>query len=94
MTQVVPVLQQLDRLYGSEAEPYCHDIRETRHAQDMLAQLVAELVARQPSALRRVCAPRDLAERLSEVHGVRRVNGLLPVPSRINQTELDPAAVA
>jgi hypothetical protein len=94
MRDLVPLLRQLDHVYGSEAEPYCVDPTRVRAAQDTLAGLIVQAIAAHQGTLRRVWAPADVAEWLTAEYAVRRVNLPMAIPAWLNQVDLEPADVA
>jgi hypothetical protein len=94
MDQILPLLRQLDRLYGSEVEPYCRDLSQVRAAQETLARLIVELLAERPAALKRACAPAELADHLAAHHRVRRADLPLPSPPWLDQVDVEPADLA
>ena len=91
---LVPLLRQLDSLYGSETEPYCLDLSQVRAAQATLAGLIVQAIASQPAMLRRVWAPRDVTAWLSAEYGVRPSDVPMAMPAWLDQVDLEPADVA
>jgi hypothetical protein len=94
MVALIPLLHQLDELYGSADEPYCHDLTHRRDAEVTLAALLVALVGEQPSALRRASAPAAVAAVLAERYGVRRADLPVVAPTWIDQVDLEPAELA
>ncbi len=94
MSALVPLLRQLDQLYGSADEPYCRDPAQRRDAEAALATLLVALVAERPGVLRRACLPARAAAALSGRYGVRRVALPLAAPPWIDLVDVEPADLA
>jgi hypothetical protein len=91
MEDVVPLLRQLDLIYGDEDHPYAMDPREIPDAQRMLLRLVTNLVIERPYAVRRAAGPRRLARELGERFGIGPSEYPVAYPPAIDQVDLDPA---
>ncbi len=91
MEDVVPMLRQLDLLYGDEAHPYALRVEDIPDAQRKLIQLVTDHVIEHPEAVRRAAAPRQLAVELAERFGVGRSDYPIDYPPAIDQADVDPA---
>lgn len=91
MADVVPMLRELDRIYGSEGHPYALRAEEIPDAQRKLLELVTEHAIAHPERVRRAAAPRKLGSELDERFGVGRSQYPLDYPTAIDQVDLDPA---
>jgi hypothetical protein len=93
MEDVVPMLRQLDLIYGDEDHPYALRVEEIPSAQRKLLALVTEHVIEHPEAVRRAAAPRHLAAELAERFGVSPSDYPIGYPPAIDQADVDPAQV-
>lgn len=94
MNDVVPILRQLDLIYGDREHPYALDLRQIPDAQRTLLQMVATHLLAHPDALRRVASSRAFATELWERFGVAPAARGLPYPPIIDQADLEPHQVA
>lgn len=93
MEAVIPLLRQLDLVYGDENHPYALRVGDIPDAQRKLIQLVTEHVIEHPEAVRRAAASRRLAAELAERFGVGRSDYPIEYPPTIDQADVDPAQV-
>jgi hypothetical protein len=91
MADVVPMLRELDRIYGSEDHPYALRPEEIPDAQRKLLELVTEHAIAHPERVHRAAAPRKLGSELAERFGVGRSQYPLDYPTPIDQVDLGPA---
>jgi hypothetical protein len=94
MQQVVPMLRELDRIYGDAEHPYALRVEEIPAAQRQLLELVVRHVVENPGAVKRAAASRQLAEELRERFGVQPSDYPLLYPPAIDQVDLDPEQVS
>lgn len=93
MQQVVPMLRELDRIYGDQEHPYALRTEEIPAAQRRLLELVIQHILEHPGAVKRASASRQLAEELLERFGVQSSDYPLRYPPVIDQIDLDPEQV-
>jgi hypothetical protein len=93
MEQVVPMLRELDRIYGDADHPYALRTEEIPDAQRKLLEMVIQHVLRHPGAVKRASASRQLAEELRERFGVQPSDYPIQYPPFIDQVDLDPGQV-
>lgn len=94
MNHVVPMLRQLDLVYGDREHPYALDLRQIPDAQRTLLHMVATHLLANPDALRRVASSRAFATELWERFRVAPAARGLPYPPVIDQVDLEPHHVA
>jgi hypothetical protein len=90
MEEVIPLLRQLDLIYGDEDHPYAMDAREIPDAQRTLLQLVTSFAIERPEAVRRAAASRRLATELADRFGIGPSDYPVAYPPAIDQVDLDP----
>jgi hypothetical protein len=94
MTDIVPLLERLDVLYGAPGRPYCRDLEQVPAAQQALLELIREFLCVHPDRVRRPCTTAAVAEHLLSLYHVGRIDAYPAYPPSIDQVDLDPAALA
>jgi hypothetical protein len=90
MADLLPMLRELDLVYGDRDHPYALRTEEIPDAQRKLLELVTQHVLHQPRAVRRVACSRQLAAELHDRFGVQPSDYPLRYPEVIDQVDLDP----
>lgn len=89
MEDLVPMLRELDVLYGDREHPYALRTEEIPDAQRKLLEMVTQHVLEKPQAVKRAAASRQLAAELHDRFGVQPSD----YPDVIDQVDLNPEQV-
>ncbi len=92
--EMVPLLRQLDALYGDEGQPYCVHAEDRLRALHTLEELIRDLITEHPEVLKRVCTSEHIGRALQVQYEVRRVEIYPPPPPWLDQVDLEPVDVA
>jgi hypothetical protein len=92
--EMVPLLRQLDMLYGDEGQPYCVHAEDRLRALHTLEELIKDLIIERPRVLKRVCTSEQIARVLQVQYEIRRVEIYPPPPPWLDQVDLEPVDVA
>jgi hypothetical protein len=89
MADVVPMLRELDLVFGDQEHPYALRTEEIPDAQRKLLEMVTRHVLEEPGALKRAAASRQLAAELHDRFGVKPSDYPLRYPDVIDHVELN-----